>query len=313
MLLIATPLIIIGLVYIAARDPLLAILNSAFTVALVFNMAIKTTGTAPMAVSICLGIALIIANKVSWLSLLFLAAIMTGMLYSVLLQRRVHEDDYLYVGTGIFFACFFLLIGLRYAMYGQNPLAALQELMTATLNNFEEAMKEGIQAGKSAAQQQFLENWPKYRNSLPYYLVGGALSLWMVVTYGVTRVIRSRLAGAPVSVQPFPFLRIKERYLFVLIFGIALEILGRVENQEALFYISSTIFLLVGITYFLVGLSLIGYLFLVKQTKSPFSIILKAVFLFVIVFQPYICALLGLLDVWFDFRKLSKPARNHVA
>ncbi len=315
MLLITTPLIIIGLVYIAAHDPLLAVLNSAFTVALVFNMLMKTAGTAPMTISICTGIALVIFSKASWLSLLFLAAIMTGMLYPVLIQRRAREDDYMYIGTGIFLACFALLIGLRYATYGQGPLAALQTLMAEILSNIEEVLKEGLQSGTSEGQQQLFENWPQYKNSLPYYLVGSALSLWMLVTYGVTRMIRRRLKGANSPVPPFPFFRIKEQYLFVLIFGIVMEILARLQNQEALFYISRAIFLFAGITYFLVGLSLIAYLFLVKhtQTKSPLSFVMKVVFLFVIVFQPYICAILGLLDVWFDFRKLTKPARKSVA
>lgn len=314
-LLITTPLIIIGLVYIAAHDPLLAVLNSAFTVALVFNMLMKTAGTAPIAVSICTGIALIVFSKVSWLSLLFLAAIMTGMLYPLLVQRRVREDDYMYVGTGIFLAYFFILIGLRYATYGQSPLDALQALMAQILNNIEEVLKEGLQSGTPGGQQQLFENWPQYKNSLPYYLVGSALSLWMLVTYGVTRMIRRHLKGADSPVPPFPFFRIKEQYLFVLIFGIVMEILGRLQNHESFFYISRAIFLFAGITYFLVGLSLIAYLFLVKQTqaKSPFSPILKLVLLLVIVFQPYICAILGLLDVWFDFRKLSKPVRNRVA
>jgi uncharacterized protein YybS (DUF2232 family) len=216
----------------------------------------------------------------------------------------------MYIGTGIFLASLLVLVGLRYATYGQSPLGALQALMTETVNAVEGVLKEGLQSSESGGQQQLLDNWAQYKNSLPYYLVGGALTLWAVVTYGILRTLRRRLGGAHVPVPPFLFLRIKERYLFILIFGIVLEILGHLGSQSGFFYISRTIILFAGITYFLVGLSLIAYVFLAKQMKSPFSFVLKFVLLLAILFQPYICAILGLLDVWFDFRKLSKPTRN---
>jgi hypothetical protein len=312
-LLVTTPLIIIGLAYIATHDPVLAILVSAFTVALVFNMVAKTMGAAPMVVSIATGAALIIANKASWLSLLLLAAIMAGMLYPILLQRRAHEDDYLYAGTGIFLICLALLSALRYATNGQSPFIALHALMTDMLDHIEQVLKESAASGTSPGQQQLLEHWPQYRSSLLYYLPGTALALWMVVTYSVIRMVRRRMKGASVNVPVFSFMRIKERYLFILIFGIVMEIVGRLENQEVLLYVSRTILLVTGVTYFLVGLSLVTYLFLIKQTASLLAMVLKVAFLIVIIFQPYLLALLGLLDVWFDFRKLSKPARSNVA
>jgi uncharacterized protein YybS (DUF2232 family) len=61
--------------------------------------------------------------------------------------------------------------------------------------------------------------------------------------------------------------------------------------------------------YLCAGLSIIGYFFKVKRI----SIFFKVLFYVLIVIQQYLLLfvmILGLFDLWADFRKLIKPAQD---
>jgi hypothetical protein len=302
----------LALFRLGAEDVLLAVVNAALIVGVFFHLALKAPPAVRLLAAVLVIVAMLFVDHFGWLTVLFAASLFLGLYYYRLARTLQREDDFLYAPLlyGLFF--FSVLLLISYMMHRQNPIEAMRGFFETSWREVKQYLQDvGAFSKLSPAERSTEETL--LRNRLFYYFTGSALALYQVIVFFLCRFVRRR--GAALigrEPAPFAFLRIREQYLFILILAIVVEIIGSYKDEASLLYISRTIFVFTGTTYFLAGLSLVAFLFLwrkKRQGQLGLLIFLPYGALALFLFYPRICAVVGLLDVWFDFRaKLPIPA-----
>ena len=300
---ILTALAIGGLGMIANLHPMIALSAGAFTAALLVNLGKRTTlNYADILGATIAGLCLLL-DRFGWTSMVLVPSLAFACLWLRFPQARLRGDDNLYLppliialGIGILFFM------KKYAFEESNNLIALTGLSDA-LNWLDQIAMEGADQLSGDTRKQYLEMINTFRENFPYYYFGGQLTIFTVTFNLVSRL--QRKWGEPV--QPFLLFKIKERYVLLLIFAMGVEIVRYLFDLRELLYISRSFFVFLGTTYFLGGLAVLGFLIVMGRlrTNSFLSRWLILVLCFLIIIKPIICVGIGLLDIWFDFRRLK--------
>ncbi|MBN1903460.1 hypothetical protein JW926_19235, partial [Candidatus Sumerlaeota bacterium] len=175
--------------------------------------------------------------------------------------------------------------------------------LTGISERLNEIIREGADQISGESREEYLKMTQDFMSHFPYYYIGIQVAVFPLVFNFILRILRNR----EVLVGHFLLFKIKERYVFLLIFGMGIEIFRYFLDRKELLYFSRSIFVFLGVTYFLAGLAVIGYLILMRrlQSNSMLSRVFTFVLIFIIIMKPIICSAIGLLDIWFDFRKLK--------
>jgi hypothetical protein len=305
-------IVVLVLFRLGSRDVLLAAINAAIASALFFHLSLHVLPTPLLLTTTGVLAVMLYADHFKWLTDLFAASIFLGLYYNRLARRLPREDDFLYVP--LFYGLFFFSILLVFSslIHHLNPIVEMRGFLEKTWEGVKRYLQEaGAFSGLAAAERGEMEN--RMRHRLFFYFTGSALGAYQVILFFLGRYVRRRAAERIGTVPaPFALLHIRDSYVFILILAILAEIIGTYKDEQMFLYVSRTIFVLAGTTYFLAGISLVAFLLRLRkgaQGKRGWLTFLPFAALLIFLFYPRICAVVGLLDVWFDFRsKLSIPA-----
>jgi len=293
-----------GSLFITADlHPVLAPAAGGFCAALIVALGKKTSLLMADLFGLAFGVLILLLNRFGWTSLVLLPSLLVGSVWLRLIRRRLELDDHLYLPSLMIAAGIGILFFIRRTIPGLQEdffqLCGLSDVMKI----LHQIMLEGAGQLVGDVREEYLAMAKTVQAQFPYYYVGAEVMAFTLVMNLILRV--QRQAGEPS--QPFLFLKIKEKYVFLLIFALGIEILRYFFDHKEFLYLSRSIFVLLGVTYFFAGLAVLGFLILTKRLRmdSFLSRWFVIMLLVLIIIKPIICMAIGLLDIWFDFRRLK--------
>ena len=300
---IITVTAVAALCAIVKVEPYAAIPAGGFVAALLAGLGRQTDRiTVWLAGAICLIIA-VVFNGISWGGTVLIPSIALGVSWRYFPDRKLRPDDRIYLPTLAIVPGIGLMLLLRQYIFQQPAdlfeMTGLNEITAWILDSLDQA--SGGFSGES--REQYEELVSDLKRDFPYYFFGSQALLFTIVMNVVQRYQPGRGKRLPLIL-----FKIRERYVFLLIFAMAVEIFRYLLHEQELLYISRSFFVFLGGTYFLAGLSVVGFFITTRRSRmnSLPGMFLIFVVTLMIVMYPIICAALGLFDIWFDLRKLRK-------
>lgn len=131
-----------------------------------------------------------------------------------------------------------------------------------------------------------------------------AESFLIFLNYFVVRIYLAKKYNIDDDMKPFSLWKIDERAIWILIICLGVFILDKIIHNDVIFTIClNGIFLLANI-YFIAGLSIVNF-FLVKYSVPLFIQFLVYMLILFWAGLSLIIMLTGILDTWFNFRKIE--------
>jgi hypothetical protein len=240
-----------------------------------------------------------------------LASAVAGGAGAWLTRRDAEEDDFYFLPLGAAVLVFLVLTGLTSGGLWRHEIQLLNQVIQETRVTMEQNMKE-IQANGPGLMPMTRENWDQMSPVLGYYLLPSFIGLWILGLWLCGRLAR-RILGRLKGPRPVLMLfQIRQRYIFLLILGLILEIFSILSKREGLAYIAWFLLGVIGIAGFFEGLGVILFLVTIRRMLGRFQSALWLSLLGIVValaFQ-WVSVVLGLADIWFDFRKLERLRRQ---
>jgi hypothetical protein len=235
---------------------------------------------------------------------LMLAAVITG----VVLQGGVRaslREDHLFTATAASLAL--SVAGLFYlsgAVAGFDATARLvaiaHQVMDVSIRLFSEQMTGG--GPPTARDQRFLAQLWQMRPEWVWLLPGGAVSLYALALYVLTRLIRRALPGTAERLPPFWAFGAGMFYVHPVIVLCLLDAVAvLLKVPVARLILDNTLWVLLNL-YWLAGLAVCHCLMLQFRFRLLMRIWTWAL---MILFIKYLVAAVGLFDTWFHFRRLG--------
>ncbi len=245
-------------------------------------------------------------DAVLWMT----ASALAGGVGAWLTNQRANEDDFLFLPAGAALISFAILLWLGMGGQLEEPIGRAQELIESWRAEveleFERASKESTDA------YLVREYWELIGPVFPQWSVGVVIGAWTVALWFSGRMIRALLGRMNYPFGRFIFFRIHHRYVFLLIASLILVILGFKFQRGACWTIAAPIFVVLYLATYFAGLAVIlfhGTLWR-KQGRRVGSLWCKVIGVGVLIVFPYAGALIGLADVWFDFRRIDPTRRE---
>ena len=247
--------------------------------------------------------AILLLDRFNWATIVFIPSLLIGCIWLRMPQAKMDADDRIYfpaIGITIGVALLYLI---KKTLISSTESITVLSGLTRSLNMLSQILEEGAKQLTGDSQKDYYAMMEELKAIYPYYFLGGQVIFFTLSMNLILRI--QRLPG--VFYRPFIFFKIKERYVFLLIFAMGVEIFRYLLEWKELLYISRPIFIFLGATYFLGGLSVLGYM--VWASKARMNSIISRWFLIflciLLLMKPIIASAIGLLDIWFDFRKLN--------
>lgn len=227
---------------------------------------------------------------------------------AVMIQIKPHrEDDFYFILPMFFWA---VLLGLGYIFLKADQVAGSAAL-SALKSNFAEAMKEISALFKTATEgtepngvEAIVKNLVKTHPGIA--LLSSVVLMQSLVSYLSVRWVRWRLKWVDIIWSQFVLFRVRARYAFFPILALLFLALDPYVPQMNLDTASVPILFFFGGACLLAGLGAAGFLILAfrcneKNRLATFLAVGTIVAFFV---APQGFVILGLIDIWFDVRKL---------
>lgn len=296
------PLVVIFLAVGVVRDIEISFLFAALCSTLILFMLTHTTTPLKWAAVIATAFIILIIDHFRITSVIVIPAVVLPAVLFTPALRRSGEDDYYYVSFGLFLGLVLLLFVLSSLVHGNSPGDRVRTIFSDINAKTQEKIDLIYPDAAGFSEEEFTE----IMRLLEYLIVGSFFVVYLMIFYFAGRSIRKKASMYFHPPAPFILLRVREKYVFVLIFSIALEIIGRITHIHHLFYISRSTLLVIGAYYFVVGISLVVYLLILPPTpeRKSLPMIFKVGLVVLVVLSPHVCAFLGILDMWFNFRRL---------
>jgi uncharacterized protein YybS (DUF2232 family) len=166
----------------------------------------------------------------------------------------------------------------------------------------------GVPADRVEASRKFLEKF--YVELLPGWMASTCLLLgWMA--FSISARVLSRVSKRIPSPEPFRNFSLPEPLVFGLIVAIALlAVAPQLAARDTLNVWGGCLLVTFGTLYFMAGLGVTSYFFW-KWKLNPFLCVLLYTALFLTPSSVPAMGVLGVLDLWVDFRKLkAKPVQD---
>jgi hypothetical protein len=222
-------------------------------------------------------------------------------------QRPTREEDFLFQPPATAVGSYAFLIWLAEGCRISEPARVGWRWLTAFYDTCAEGVRELIASG----QFGFLYTERDVRVQL-WLVMLLPLLIWLSGLWMAGRMARHWSGRFDPQRAALLLFRIDRRYIFLLICGLGLWIVGILTGREQYAAVAAVpVVMLFAIACFLEGLAVILYhLALMRATSSPVAhrlmmiLLLIAALLLTLYFVP-ICAALGLADIWFDFRRVK--------
>jgi len=298
-----TALAIGGLAILSHFQPHLAPPAAGFASALLVNLGRRTTFKNADILGAILSGAIVLLDHFNWVSIVFLPSLVVGCVWLRLPQKKLGSDDRIYLPALAFTCGTLILFGLRSLLLRTTgDISSLTGFATVS-TWMAQTLEEGASQLQGETRKDFLAMVANLKEVFPYYYIGGEIISFTFIMNLVMRLQRTQSE----PVRPLILFKIKEHYVFLLIFAMGAEIFRYLLERKELLYISRPLFVFLGTTYFLAGLAVVGFMIISSRTRTKtFLSRWLVIFLVVILLmKPIVGTAIGLLDIWFDFRKLK--------
>ena len=212
--------------------------------------------------------------------------------------------------------CILLLIGLVELV---TPLPISEMVEKTLITNFElvkeqpEMKKFFKSGGKQARAMESILNRPKevlsdlYKIFFPVIFVGVFFILWMTLFMVLkNNNVWKNFNSYSYGLEDLIKFKVPEKFAYLVIFGLGLFLLGDIwgKNWST---IGANILYSLGVFYFFQGIGIyLSFLTYIKVTGF-----FKSMLVLIVIFTAYRpIAVLGLFDMWIDFRKFFKEKEN---
>ena len=299
----ATLMALIGICLVARHHPAIAVACSGLTTALFMNMDSRTHRIIPLLFALVTLAWILITGGFHWTFMVIAPGVILGWYLSRHPRHNWDSDDQFYLPALIVFVGMGILFVIRRYLfhYGESilELSGLPWIM----DQLDQVMREGSQQFSGETAKEYEDMMRGFIEKFPYYYPGLQITLYTLVMNIILRLQKP----VHIRTQPLLFFKIKERYVFLLIFSMGIEIFRYLLDQTVILYVSRSFFMFLGTSYFIAGLAVVGYMFVMRHLRPQkmLSQWLFFVLLFLIIIKPIICVAIGLLDIWFDFRRVK--------
>ncbi|HTC19956.1 MAG TPA: DUF2232 domain-containing protein [bacterium] len=209
-----------------------------------------------------------------------------------------------------------LLMALAVSIIGrpdqkENPLVSFQQYFTE--QHFEDEWQADYQtAVKMGAPQDKLEGFKDdykqyFYNLLPSWIASGCLVFGLIAYYLVSFIL-SRVTTRVPKAMPFQEWVLPEPLVFGLIAAGIIKVVAR--QNVGLDLLGGNLLVFFTVIYVLGGFSIVS--FFLHKWHLPATLRILSYLILVQLPLDTVCAL-GVLDVWFDFRKLKRPRTETTA
>jgi hypothetical protein len=298
-----TALVLGGLCVVSDLHPLTAILAGGMAAAMIVNLGRRNSIRSADILGFLFAFMMILLNDLKWSSMVMAPSLASGLIWLRLPHHKMDSDDRIYLPSlGIVLGIGILFIVRADILKFKQDFLILSGL-TGVADLLNELILEGADQVSGESRDEYLKMTQDFMIHFPYYYIGFQIAAFSLIFNFTLRIQRN----LDIIVSHFLLFKIKERYVFLLIFGMGIEIFRYFLDRKELLYFSRSIFVFLGVTYFLAGLAVIGFLILIQRLRSNslFSHVFTFVLIFIIIIKPIICSAIGLLDIWFDFRRLK--------
>jgi uncharacterized protein YybS (DUF2232 family) len=238
--------------------------------------------------------------------LLFIFVGATGMMLSEVLRRSWSIEKTLMVPVAVLLTCSGCFLLLHAYQAGQTPWQLIENHI---LSSVQENIKIYDQLDIPAEQITLIKDHAGPIAALltrifpAMFLVGASLIIWLNIL-AARRLYQKHGLHYP-EFGDLTCWKAPERIVWLLIAAGGMLLIP----FSAVTYSGWNLLIICLFVYICAGLSIIGYFFKVKRVPIFF----KVLFYFLILIQQYLLlfvVVLGLFDLWADFRKLIKPAQD---
>ena len=241
----------------------------------------------------------------SWIWLVLLSSVITT---HILLQtpRLSDADDKILYNYLILFVAIFVVGAYIHGVVNKtSPLREASALIQFHVESFDAAIELSADSLNPAQGKELIQQWQKIRVYIPYYFYGTVFTIYLLIVFFTMRGISYGIKG--MNIPSLMNMRTREPYVFILILALVGEIIGRVYKLQTALIISRSTLVVIGAFYFFIGFAIGLALLERKKSRSMISVVIPFLILLAILLNPLIGAIIGVLDIWFDFRKFNRP------
>ncbi|HOR27094.1 MAG TPA: DUF2232 domain-containing protein [Candidatus Sumerlaeota bacterium] len=218
------------------------------------------------------------------------------------------EDDYFFLPAAATLAAFAILVWLGQGGRLDGPLEALRESPTQLLNLIEQENARLIEQRQAPLfNPTQLEQLREY---LPRAWVPTLVALWVLALWLTGRVVRRAIGRFQPSRSLLVLFRLSQRYIFVLIAGLFFAILGSLYAWPTAWRIALPLLAVMYVAALVQGIAVLLFTAALRrkmgQPGLAAAMTWGGLILFIGFIRVPIGALLGLMDVWLDFRRLER-------
>lgn len=301
-----------GCIKIAPLDPWAAVAASALTAG-AFAMAFSRANPRLVALAL-IGFTLATYYTHPHLAVLWMvSAAMAGGAMAWLLDRQAPEDNFFFIPLAVSALAFWVLIGLADALkwaptldLGHQLLEGLRLQWEAEIQRIASSGANDSTANPLVNADQMQDSWKIVRDHFGPFIVTATVGFWALAMWAASRLARQligRLDGRRTAIMLF---RIRTPYIFLLILGLILEILSSLYAWGALVYVAWPLFAWFAMGCFFEGLGVLLFMVALRRAsgRRRSAMVMGVAGLVLLLLRPLIGLLVGLADIWFDFRKL---------
>lgn len=235
----------------------------------------------------------------------FAAALLTGLLLPWFETHRPEEDDWFYLVPLGFALLLALLSGVDALGRDGAVWKEYRTTMQRAVVKAERLNEEGL--GDRILRNEEMARWTQGQRMLPMRmaavcLTGLALSLYVILSF-----FRRDTESMHAKPEGFVAFHTKEIYLWILLGGLVARIVWHYRTEAWVGQIGYGLLFLAGAGFFLQAIAVVAWH--IRKFEVGFPVVLSSVAaIAAVVAAPILAApiaMVGLADVWLDFRRLD--------
>lgn len=297
---------------LSGLDVMVALIGSAVTLAIYWVGFLRAN---PRMVGLeLIGIVLVAYYMLDAMAVLWIAgSALGGGAGAWLTHQRAGEDDFFFLPLAAAAAGFVMLVGLGTAFQWQPALERARELIAEQRAYLEQEIErlEAPDTGASLFQNadpELLKAWVPRAGRL---FTGATLAVWSLLLWVGGRLARRRSGRFHPSRSALILFKMRQHYTFLLIVALFLEILRNLCGWQALGYVAWPLIGVFGMAALAEGLGVAAFHLAVLRAKGfllnrIWIVVFVLIMAMILPYALLLLAAVGLLDVWFDFRRLEK-------
>lgn len=240
------------------------------------------------------------------MAVLWVAASAVGAAAGTWLQfKNGNESDFYFLIPPAAALSFVFLVWLGAGASLSPALTrAGHELVQARREMFE--MAKAIETQKPEQGRVLRETLEELKGDVDVLIVNFLLVVWTFGLWVAGRVSRAFLGQLGGRRHSLAFFRIDERYIFLLIVGLVLEILNGLAPRWGMQWLAIPLLAVFSLAGFIEGVAVVLFYGAVQRFKGQRwgGHLWNVAGLVLAIRLPFLAVLVGLSDVWFDYRRL---------